>query len=71
MIGYQLGFSVEDVTPDKLLTDDLHADSLDLVELTMEAEYEFDLEIPDEDVEGFTTVAECVQYIEKMVTARK
>ena len=45
--------------------DDLSADSLDVVELVMGLEEEFDIEIPDEDAEKITTVAEAVNYIEE------
>jgi acyl carrier protein len=58
-----------DVEPDKILpsasfTDDLGADSLDIVELVMALEEEFELEIPDEDAEKILTVQEVVYYIE-------
>ena len=46
-------------------TGDLGADSLDVVELVMELEDEFDMEISDEDAEGMATVGDAVTYIEK------
>jgi len=46
-------------------TGDLGADSLDVVELVMELEDEFDMEISDEDAEGMATVGDAVAYIEK------
>ncbi|MEN3183516.1 MAG: acyl carrier protein [Atribacterota bacterium] len=60
----QLGVDEEDVTPDASFIDDLGADSLDIVELIMAFEEEFDIEIPDEDAEKITTVGEAVEYIE-------
>jgi len=57
--------SVEEsrVVPEATFLDDLGADSLDTVELIMEFEEEFDLEIPDEDAEKITTVGAALEYI--------
>jgi len=57
--------SVEEsrVVPEACFLDDLGADSLDTVELIMEFEEEFDLEIPDEDAEKITTVGAALEYI--------
>ena len=57
--------SVDDsrVVPEASFLDDLGADSLDTVELIMEFEEEFDLEIPDEDAEKITTVGAALEYI--------
>ena len=57
--------SVEEsrVVPEASFLDDLGADSLDTVELIMEFEEEFDLEIPDEDAEKITTVGAALEYI--------
>ncbi|MDI3542501.1 MAG: acyl carrier protein [Candidatus Atribacteria bacterium] len=63
----QLGVDEEDVTPDASFIDDLGADSLDIVELIMAFEEEFDIEIPDEDAEKITTVGEAIEYIETKV----
>lgn len=63
----QLDVEEDNVTMNSVLTDDLSADSLDLVELVMAFEDEFDLEIPDEDVENVKTVGDIVKYIEKMI----
>ncbi len=52
------------VTPEASFKDDLGADSLDVVELVMELEDEFDMEISDEDAEKITTVGDAVAYIE-------
>jgi len=47
------------------LVDDIGADSLDVVEIVMQVEEEFDIEIPDEEVEKLTTVQEIIDYVEK------
>lgn len=52
------------VTPEASFKEDLGADSLDVVELVMELEDEFDMEISDEDAEKISTVGEVVAYIE-------
>jgi acyl carrier protein len=61
----ELGVTEEEVTPDARFVDDLGADSLDVVELIMKFEEEFDLEIPDEDAETLQTIQDSVDYIEK------
>ena len=60
----QLGVAEAEVTPEASFTDDLGADSLDVVELVMALEEEFGVEIPDEDAEKIATVGEAVKYIE-------
>ncbi len=64
----QLGIDEEDVTPDASFIDDLGADSLDIVELIMAFEEEFDIEIPDEDAEKITNVSEAVEYIDSKLS---
>ena len=59
----QLGVNADEVTADASFIDDLGADSLDTVELVMALEESFDCEIPDEEAEKITTVAEAVKYI--------
>lgn len=56
------------VTPEADFANDLGADSLDVVELVMALEEEFDIEIPDEDAEGIDTVGKAVDYIDKKVS---
>jgi acyl carrier protein len=63
----QLGVDNEEVTLEASFVDDLGADSLDIVELVMAFEEEFELEIPDEDAEKITTVGAAVEYIKTMV----
>lgn len=60
----QLDVSEEEVTPQASFMEDLGADLLDVVELVMGLEEEFDVEIPDEDAEKITTVQEAVNYID-------
>jgi acyl carrier protein len=60
----RLGVEEAEVTTEASFKDDLGADSLDVVELVMELEDEFDLEISDEDAEKITTVGEVVNYIQ-------
>lgn len=61
----RLGVKEEDVTPQATFKDDLGADSLDVVELIMELEDEFDLEISDEDAEKIGSVGDVVTYIDQ------
>jgi len=60
----RLGVDAEKVTLEASFKEDLNADSLDVVELIMELEDEFNLEISDEDAEKITTVGEVVNYIQ-------
>lgn len=61
----QLGVAKEKVTLETSFVNDLGADSLDTVELVMEIEDAFDLNIPDEDAEKIQTVGDAVRYIER------
>lgn len=63
IIKEQLGTDEKDITLDAAFVEDLGADSLDVVELIMAMESEFDLEIPDDDVETISTVEDAVNYI--------
>ena len=63
IIAEQLGVKVEEVTDSASFVDDLGADSLDVVELVMGLEDEFNVQIPDEDVEKIKTVGAVVSYI--------
>ncbi|MDA8335732.1 MAG: acyl carrier protein [Peptococcaceae bacterium] len=60
----QLGAEESEVTMEASFVDDLGADSLDIVELVMALEEEFDLEIPDDEAEKIRTVGEAVKYIQ-------
>lgn len=64
IIAKQLNVDVDAVTNDKNLMEDLGADSLDTVQLVMEFEEEYGIEITDEDAETLTTVGAIKQYIE-------
>ena len=65
IIVEQLGVSPEEVVPEASFIDDLGADSLDIVELVMAIEEEFNLEIPDEDAERIQSVQDVQNYIEE------
>ena len=64
-----LGVEAEKVTEDASFIDDLGADSLDIVELVMEFEKEFNIDIPDEDAEKMRTVGDAVAYLNTKVGA--
>ena len=59
----QLSVDADEVTLEASFVDDLGADSLDVVELIMGLETEFDIEIPDEDAEKISAVGDAVEYI--------
>ena len=63
IIADQLGLSEEEVTDEKKFIDDLFADSLDIVELIMAMEEEFNTEIPDEEAEKLVTVGDAIAYV--------
>ena len=70
MVAEKLSVDVDEVVPDASFTEDLNADSLDLVELIMAFEEEFStadgqLEISDEDAEGIQTVQQAVDYLKE------
>ena len=61
----KLGVTAEKVKPEAHFIDDLGADSLDTVELVMAFEEEFNVEIPDDDAQGITTVKSAIDYLSK------
>ena len=65
IIVEQLGVDEAQVDPSASFVDDLGADSLDIVELVMKFEEDFELDIPDEDAENIKTVKDAIDYIEK------
>ncbi len=67
IIVEQLGVAENAVTMEASFIDDLGADSLDIVELIMALEEEFDMEIPDSDAEKIVTVSDVVDYIKENV----
>lgn len=64
IIVEQLGVSKEEVVPQASFIEDLGADSLDIVELIMALEEEYDMEIPDEDAEKIQTVQDVISYVQ-------
>ncbi len=64
ILSEQFGEEEDSITAETTLADDLGADSLDVVDLLMSIEDEFEVEIPDEEVENIKTVGALVEYIE-------
>ena len=69
LIVEQLGVSREEAVPKASFIDDLGADSLDIVELVMSLEEEFDIEIPDEDAEKIQTIGDAVDYLKEALAS--
>ena len=67
LIADQLGVSGASITMDTNFEEDLGVDSLDIVELSLALEEEFDIEIPDEEVENIKEVGDIVKYIESHI----
>ena len=67
LIAAQFNMDEKDITLETSFKDDLNADSLDLVELVMALEDEFDLEIEDDDVDNIKTVLDAKNYIKSML----
>lgn len=65
IIAKQLDVDASSITLESKLVDDLKADSLDVVELIMDLEQEFDIEIPDEELPNVRTVGDIVAYLSK------
>lgn len=63
IIVEQLGVTRDEVVPEASFIDDLGADSLDIVELVMAMEEEFDVEIPDDDAEKLQTIGSAIAYL--------
>ncbi|MFM7845592.1 MAG: acyl carrier protein [Planctomycetota bacterium] len=69
IVAEQLSVEREKVKPGAAFVNDLGADSLDIVELVMELEDEFDIDIPDDAAEKISTVAQAIEFIEKAKAA--
>ena len=69
IIVTELGVEREKLTDDASFIDDLGADSLDIVELVMEFEKEFNIDIPDEDAEKLRTVGDAIAYLNQKVAS--
>jgi acyl carrier protein len=69
IIVTELGVEREKLTDDASFIDDLGADSLDIVELVMEFEKEFNIDIPDEDAEKLRTVGDAIAYLNTKVAS--
>ncbi|MCI5943228.1 MAG: acyl carrier protein [Eubacterium sp.] len=66
LIVEEVGVDAEKVTMESSFKDDLNIDSLDLFEMVMALEEEFDVEIPSEELEKMSTVGDIVKYIEQL-----
>ena len=64
ILSEQFDVEEDSITPDTNLSEDLEADSLDVVDLLMSIEDEFEIEVPDEEIENIKTVDQRVKYIE-------
>ena len=64
ILSEQFDVEEDEITPETSLIDDLNADSLDVVDLLMSIDDEFEVEVPDEEVENIKTVDDLVKYIE-------
>ena len=64
IIAEQLELSEDEITMESALIEDLGADSLDVVDLIMSIEDEFEIEVPDEAIENMRTIGDAVKYIE-------
>ena len=69
IIVEQLGVTKGEVVPDASFAKDLGADSLDIVELVMAMEEEFDIEIPDDDAEKIQTIGDAMAYVKERLGA--
>ncbi|HSY80247.1 MAG TPA: acyl carrier protein [Gemmatimonadaceae bacterium] len=69
IIEKELGVEREKLTDDANFIEDLGADSLDIVELVMEFEKEFNIDIPDEDAEKLKTVGDAMKYLNQKIAA--
>ena len=65
ILSSQFDVEEDSITPETNIADDLGADSLDVVDMLMSLEDEFDVELPDEEIERIRTVGELVAYIEE------
>ena len=69
IIEKELGVEREKLTPEASFIEDLGADSLDIVELVMEFEKEFNIDIPDEDAEKLKTVGDAMNYLNQKMAS--
>jgi len=71
IIAEQLMVEEDEITPEASFIDELGADSLDTVEMIMEIEDEFGIEIPDEDAEKLQTVGDAIEYVKRKVEEKE
>ena len=71
MVAAELNLSAEKVFPESVLTNDLGADSLDIVALYLDLEEKFEISIPEEKLKNIHTIQEIVSYVDKNISAKK
>lgn len=71
IIAEQLMVEEDEITPEASFIDELGADSLDTVEMIMEIEDEFGIEIPDEDAEKLQTVGDAIEYVKRKIEEKE
>lgn len=67
ILANQLDVDEDDIKMESSILDDLGADSLDIVDLIMSIEDEFEIEVPDEEIEGVATVGDVVEFVEENI----
>lgn len=68
IVAEQLGVELAEIGPESSILDDLGADSLDVVEMVMSLEEAFDIEVPDEAIEGMRTISDVERYVADRAT---
>ena len=71
LLAEQLNIEPETITRDSKIVEDLHTDSLDMVEMLIALEDKYDINVPDEDAKNLDTIGKLVDYVEKKVAEKK
>jgi len=71
MLAEQLNIEQSSIKPESRIIEDLHTDSLDLVEMLIALEDKYDISVPDEDAKTLDTVGKLADYVEKKVSSKK
>ena len=71
LLAEQLNIEPETITRDSKIVEDLHTDSLDMVEMLIALEDKYDITVPDEDAKNLDTIGKLVDYVEKKVAEKK
>ncbi|MBR4270510.1 MAG: acyl carrier protein [Clostridia bacterium] len=70
MLAEQLNIEQSSIKPESRIIEDLHTDSLDLVEMLITLEDKYSISVPDEDAKNLTTVGKLVEYVEKKIAEK-